>query len=69
MTRMKRKPPRSDVYTAQPRVMFTCPFCGVENVTATDDAVLHPIPACTKYLLLDVTDYLHEVNAALAGSS
>lgn len=68
MTRKRPKPQRSK-RTAEPRVTFTCPFCGVENVTATDYAVLHPIPACTKYLLLDVTDYLHEVNAALAGAS
>lgn len=63
------KPRKGRVYTANPRVVFTCPFCKVENVTVTDDSVLHPLPVCSKYLLLEPTDYLHEVNAVLAGAS
>lgn len=56
----------SDVVTAKDGVPFACPFCQLEAVAVREPpAVLHAEPPCETFLRLDVTDYLHEVNALL----
>lgn len=43
-------------------VDFTCPFCGVTDCRAYENAVIHPTPICTKYLLLEPDEFLAAVN-------
>jgi hypothetical protein len=41
---------------------FTCPFCGGRCSVMIPPAVTHTLPACARFLELEVTDFLAAVN-------
>ena len=45
-------------------VSMSCPFCK-GPLEVFDNAVLHGLPACTKYDQLDAAEFLAAVNATL----
>lgn len=52
---------------AKVTVRFVCPFCG-KNAAAIEPAgVLHDFPPCTKFVEMEVVEYLAAVNAANGG--
>lgn len=44
--------------TVEELVSFVCPFCGGKVACTRPDGVLHELPACQKFIDLDVVDYL-----------